>query len=114
MSGLMRSTAEIVGAVQECQPATDQELRYALMSLWYWAQMTASSLAEHSDLPSGDGKGYPAFAARRRYEEWFAGMKLPVDQRLGPRWTPGTRENREGRALSAKVMAAVEKRSAGR
>lgn len=98
-----RTIGDIVAAVQEQQPATDEELRLTLLALYYFAELHAKS----------DYGNRPELALRMRaqhaFQDKFQMMKMAPDARLGPRWTPGTQENAEGRALSKRVAAAFEK-----
>ncbi len=99
----MRTVGAIVESVQEQQPATEEELRLALLAVFYHAQMACSS----------DYAGKPAVIAERRakdnFERHFRLLRTEPDKYLGPRWTPGSPENAEGRAASKRVLAAFVK-----
>lgn len=102
----MRTVGDIVGAVQEGQPATDEELRLALLCIFYdWQMATPSDYAGKSQL-------HLEMRARESFERRFRVLKAPPGVYLGPRWTPGTVENAEGRASSKAILAAFEKRKA--
>lgn len=93
----MRTVSEIVDAVQEGAPATDQELRTALLCLFY-----DGSLATKPDFEDASELKLRT-RARESFERRFRMMKSKPDKYLGPRWTPGTEENRQGRELSRKI-----------
>ncbi len=106
----MRTVNEIVIAVQEQQPATDQELRYALLAmnaLEYSACREIESLIKglESDKPAvqkfilQDAKGFQ--------ERRFNSQKLPLDVYLGPGNIPGTKENTERRKMAKAVLKAA-------
>jgi hypothetical protein len=102
----MRSTLEIVIAAKEQAPASDEELRLALVAT---SAMLGIVERELRDLVAAvlEGKGNTgllAGLARRSDETRFASRKLPVDQYLGPSYTPGTPENLKLRAMAANVF----------
>lgn len=82
----MRSLNEIVIAVQNCEPCTDEELRLCVMALYYrdfqskWAMDELSVLAD-----KGDSKTrLRALLWLRDADSRFKGGKMPVDEFLGP------------------------------
>lgn len=102
----MRTVSDIVGAVQESRPVTEEELRLCLLCLFYdWQMATPSDYA-------GKSQAQLEMRARESFERRFRVLKAPPDVYLGPRWAPGTPENTEGRALSKRVLAALEKQRA--
>jgi hypothetical protein len=98
-----RSVGDIVEAVQEQGPVTEAELRLALLCLYYDLQMACPS----------DYAGKPQvqleWRAKENFERRFRMLKAPPAIYLGPRWTPGTPENAQGRAGSKAILAAFEK-----
>lgn len=99
----MRPVTEIVLAVQEQQPATDDELRLALLCLFYDGQMACPSDYE------GKTQAHLEARARENFARRFRMLKADPTVYLGERWTPGTAENLEGRRASKAVLAAFEK-----
>jgi hypothetical protein len=83
----MRTIGEIVDAVQECQEASEEELRLTLVSLWYAYRMSA----------------------RNSIEQQWKLIRVTPEHYLGPRWIPGTPENLEGRRYSKAMLNAFEK-----
>ncbi|HEU4544314.1 MAG TPA: hypothetical protein VFR23_24500 [Jiangellaceae bacterium] len=94
---------DIVGAVQEQEPATEEELRLALLCLYYDGQMSAPSDYESA------GELRLRMRAKENFERRFRMLKADPSVYLGERWTPGTEENRAGRELSKRVLAKFEK-----
>lgn len=102
----MRTVSEIVGAVQEQQSATDEELRLALLCLFYDGQMACPSDYE------GKSRALLEARARGNFDRRFRMLKADPSVYLGERWTPGTPENLDGRILSKRVLEAFEKKRA--
>lgn len=98
----MRTVNSIVGAVQEQQPVTEQELRLALLCLYYDGQMACQSDYE------GVSESRLRMRAKENFARRFRMLKSEPDKYLGPRWTPGTPENAEGRELSKRILAKFE------
>lgn len=100
----MRTVSEIVEAAQEQQPATDEELRLALLCVYYALQLgTASSYETDSEL-------ILRARAKANFESMFHMMRTDPTVRLGRNWTPGTPENTAQRAQSKRILAGFEKR----
>ena len=98
----MRTVSEIVDAVQEQRPATEEELRLALLCLFYDGTMAAPhDYEDASELKL-------RMRAKENFERRFRMLRAEPGKYLGKRWTPGTAENAEGRALSQSVLKAVE------
>lgn len=98
----MRSTNEILIAVQECGSCTDEELRLCIMSMGtmlYFGHLAADDLAATICDPLGNAKVEAATwvnGTKGRFEAW----KMPMDEYLGPSGMPGTPEHAERLALS--------------
>ena len=90
----VRTVNEIVGAVQEGQPATDEELRLALLCLYYNGQLSARAPRENTSLTVYQMRESEAFEHR------FNMLKSEPQKYLGERWTPGTKANGDGRKAS--------------
>jgi hypothetical protein len=116
----MRTTNEIICAVKDCQPATDEELRLALVAMSGMYLLLQSSLYELAEAVGIDeGKTGPqplitarlrAHGAKRLLEDMFRAAKTPPDKWLGPAHTPGTPENKE----QVRMARAVFKAATGR
>jgi len=99
----LRTVSEIVEAVQQQQPATEEELRMALLCLYYDNTMACDSDFEKaSELKL-------RMRAKENFGRRFRMMKADPATYLGSRWTPGTQENAEGRAMSTKITDAFLK-----
>jgi len=93
----MRTVSEIVGAVQDQEHATEEELRLTLLCLFYHGQL--HSAPDHEDAD-------PMLLRARvggEFEARFRLMKSRPDKYLGDRWTPGTKANTEGRRVSEAI-----------
>ena len=106
----MRSTNQIIIAVQECEPCTEGELRLCIMSLkarLYFAEKAADDMAEAIET-GADGKIAVAKLRagfwRNEAESQFRAMKMPVDEYLGPGNTPGTPEQVERLRVSKAIF----------
>ena len=98
----MRSTLEIEIAVSDNAMATEQELRYALISRYSMFHFVKGSLhklcdAILADKPSGLLR-FMATNARNELKALFDGQKRPVDEWLGP-------DNRPDSPEHARIMA---------
>lgn len=106
----MRSTLDIIIAVQECQPVEPEELRLALMALSGIDQFLKNELdaliEAVEEKPIGAAKLRASFARDTR-ERMFQAMKKPPDEWLGPRFTPGTPEHTEGLRMSKAIAKAA-------
>lgn len=90
----MRSTNEIIIAVQDCLPCTDEELRLCIMSLKARLHFAEHDMDELSAAVTA-GKPFAKMRAgfwERDREMRFQSMKKPVEEYLGPANTPGTPE----------------------
>lgn len=99
----MRTVGEIVEAVQERQAVDDDELRLALLCLYYDGQLGIDVDAETRSAPA------LRMRARESFERRFRMMKTAPDKYLGERWTPGTAANSEGRTMSKAILSAARK-----
>jgi len=109
----MRSTNQIIIAVQECLPCTDAELRLCIMSLkarLYFAEDAANNMAEAIG-PSGTATIASAKLQagfwKNEAEARFRAMKMPVDKYLGPGNTPGTPEHAERMQMGKAIFKAA-------
>ncbi len=84
----MRTIGEIIEAVDECQPATEEELRLTVKSLC-GALMLASCHREDC-------------REERIKARWYL-FRAEPDKWLGPRHTPGTPENKQERELAMRI-----------
>jgi hypothetical protein len=100
----MRSVNDIVGAVQEQQPATDEELRLALLCLYYDNQLATPH--DFGSVPDATLR----MRAKENFERRFRMMRAEPDKYLGDRYTPGTAENSAERDQLKRILAAFEKR----
>ena len=102
----MRSTNEITIAVTECEPCTEQELRLcvaALKARVYFAEKSAGDMAEAIGKGMGPAKLLAGFW-NNESETRFRGMKMPVDEYLGPNNTPGTPEHAKRNELHKAIF----------
>lgn len=106
----MRSTAEIIVAVKECEPCTDEELRMALMALSGIEYFSNSKLRK---LAEAVAKGHPTVvqielaSAKAWQESRFAAERQDPLVWLGPPWTPGTPEYAERLASDKAILKAA-------
>lgn len=98
----MRTVEEIVEAVQEQQLVSEDELRLALLCLFYDGYMACpSDYAGRSELAL-------RVQAKDNFQRRFRMLRTNPREYLGSRWTPGTPENRVNRAMSKRVLASFE------
>ena len=92
----MRSTNEIIIAVKECQPVTEDELKLALCAMSGIHYHLKRSLEKTiSDIEDGKPEAmlkYRAGFEKGTLEVMFNAIKMPPDEFLGPDNTPGTPE----------------------
>jgi hypothetical protein len=97
-----RTVNDIVGACQEQTPATEQELRLALLCLYYgWST--------HSMAPRAAEGSLLHLYQKEAFEARFRVMKAEPSKYLGERYTPGTEANQQGRKTSMAILAAATK-----
>lgn len=104
----MRSTVDIIVAVKECQPATEEELRLALVAMSAIEHFVRTDLQKLIDAveegkPAGVIEIKAAFA-KGTISRMFKAIKMPVDKWLGPGNTPGTPENTKRLAMAKKIF----------
>lgn len=104
----MRSTLEIIIAVQESQPATEEELRLALLALSginHFIQHDLDDIVEAitEQKPFAILKMKAEFSKGTR-ERLFQGIKKDPREWLGPGNTPGNPEYESRRELAKKVF----------
>ena len=104
----MRTTFEVMQAVQDGTPATEEELRYALRNVECWFYLHMMDIAR-------GGIENPVSEKTRRgltraWENWHSGNKVPLDVRLnGTSSEPGlTREERMKRGSERTADFAVK------
>lgn len=99
-----RTVGDIVGACQDGTPATDEELRLALLSLYYgWST--------HSMAPRAKEGTLLHLFQKEAFEARFRVMKAEPSKWLGERYTPGTAANNEGRRQSMAILEHVTRRA---
>ena len=98
----MRTVSEIIEAVQEQQPATEEELRLALLCCHY-----SLTLAQRYDFETASEMAL-RMGAKETFERNFRMMKSDPTVYLGANWTPGTSENKAQRDRSKRVLKAFE------
>ena len=98
----MRSTNEIVIAVKESQPATDQELRYCILALSAMNHFANNDLDNLIDavLEKKPLATVRAEISKRGRERRFQSNKMPVDQYLGLGNIPGNPEYEQRMKMS--------------
>ena len=107
----MRTTNEIICAVKDCQPATDEELRLALCAMesikfFVYHELSNISAAIEKDYSPKVLK-FRAKSAFRLLEDMFQAGKTPPDKWLGPAHIPGTPENKEQVRMARAVFKAA-------
>lgn len=105
----MRSTLDVIIALKESQPVTEDELRFALLALSnidYFIKRSLGDLVEAVEADKASAKLKAAFAKGTR-ERMFQAMKQDPQVWLGPGNTPGTPEYAERYALAQKVAKAA-------
>ena len=103
----MRTTFEVMQAVQEGAPATEEELRYALRNVECWFSLHMFDIARGASEDPITDKTRRGLA--RAFENWHSGNKVPLDVRLkGSSMEPGiSRDERMGRAAKQTSEVAV-------
>ncbi len=104
----MRTTFEVMQAVQDGESATEEELRYAIRNLDCWWSLHMYDIergATEDPITDKTKRGL-----KRAWENWHSGNKVPLDVRLkGSSAEPGIeREERMKRAVE-KIAAAIRK-----
>lgn len=92
----MRTTIEIICAVQDSKPVTLEECKLALMVLSninHFVERSLRELAESVLKEHSSGTNFRATTAQKLLEDMFAARKKPPADWLGPRNTPGTPEH---------------------
>lgn len=106
----MKTINEVIIAVQEQQPCSEQELRLTLLALEYMRshldrQMHA--LVEKVIAEDWRGAKFKAEFEKLEHEHRFSDMKVTAEHYLGPGLTPGTPDNiraiNSGKALFKKA-----------
>lgn len=98
----MRTVGEIVEAVQEREPATEEELRLALLCLYYDGGLATRHDGETAHVL------LLRMTIKDSFERRFKMMRLEPSVYLGPNWTPGTPENDKQRKMSKGILRAFE------
>lgn len=104
----MRSINEIVIAVQECEPVTEEELRLAVAALGYMETMDQKTIHEFAELVA-ENKHKSSIQLKAQFllqerGHRFKSMKMPVDQYLGAANIPGTIENKARRKMMKNIF----------
>jgi hypothetical protein len=104
-----RTICDIVDAVQEQQPVTEEELRLTLLCLFYDGQMSAP----HDYETASDLK--LRMRAKENFERRWRMLRAVPATYLGANWTPGSPENTAQREASKRILKAFEgSRSGGK
>ena len=101
----MRSTLEIIVAVKDSTPVTEEELRMALLALSGIEYFSASHVRRFAALKNAD----PLFEfLRAEAERWgterFNALKKDPLEWLGPTNIPGSTEYKDRMALGKKIV----------
>lgn len=91
----MRTTSEIIAAVRNCEPVTDEEMRMciaALANVEWFLRSSLQKLVDALDTKGPAQQRLRADSARATLESMHRGMRTPVDRWLGPHNIPGTPE----------------------
>lgn len=104
----MRSTNEVLEAVADGTPATDEELRYALHNVALWHSLMVFDLARAITEDPMSAKTRRGL--QRAWDNWREGNEVPLDQRLkGTSHEPGVpKEELHQRWLTTTSEAAVK------
>ena len=107
----MRTTNEIIIAVKDCEPVTDQELKLALVAMagiQYFLKSDLQTLVDLSlgDAPSGRIKMRAEFA-KQTIDRMFKAIKTPPDKWLGEDGIPGTEANRSRMEMGKAIFKAA-------
>lgn len=103
----MRSTLQIIIAVKECQPVTEQELKYALAALSaidHFRSQTIDGLIEAAESGNDFQLKFRIASAKQQRESLFTGIKTDVVKWLGPGNIPGSPEQQERLAWAKRVF----------
>jgi hypothetical protein len=114
----MRSTNNLIIAVTECKPCTDEELRFCISALTAMLHFAEKAANEMSDGIEGGGTSLKHKVCSKLWHEnaegRFKAIKMPVDKYLGTGNMPGSPEQVErmrfGKALIEKVLSDKAKR----
>lgn len=93
----MRTTLQIIIAVKDCEPVTEEELRLALCALSGIEHFIRTDLEKLIDTVLNKERlaKFQAEFAKGTIERMFNAIKKPPDEWLGPGNIPGTPENNE-------------------
>lgn len=101
----MRTTNQIICAVQDCQPVTEHELQLALIALSGIEHFIRQELQELIEAVESDGAvRLRSQLAKRTIERMFQAIKTPPDKWLGPHSIPGTQEQKAAMATSRSIF----------
>lgn len=101
----MRSTIEIIVAVQNSQPVTDDELRLALLALSgidHFIRRALDDIIEAAD-ERPRTLGLRIAYAKGTRERMFKALKIDPSAWLGPGFTPGTPEYAERQRVARNI-----------
>lgn len=105
----MRTTLEIIIAVQACEPVTEEELRLALIAMSninHFIEYNFQRLIQ-TVLEGKPTAKMQAEFSNGTIERMFQARKRPPDEWLGSSDMPGTPENRRQMELSKKMFKAA-------
>lgn len=106
----MRSTLEIIIAVKECQPATDEELRLALIAMCNMEHFVRRDLESLADavIAGQPSAMLRAASAKKTLDAMFYARKKSPAEWLGPEHTPGTPEFQRFYEAGKRLLEKIE------
>jgi hypothetical protein len=110
----VRSTLEIIIAVKECAPVTEEELKLALIVMCNVEHFVRRDLTALAQAVKGGRPSVKLIAAsaEKTLESMFYARKKDPAEWLGPADTPGTEEFRRRYAGAKALLARVEEKIA--
>ena len=103
----MRSMLEIICAVKDSKPVTEEELRMTVLGMSAMKYFIGDDLDKLIDaVEKGDQRiiKFRATTAKKEQEIRFTSMKMDVLKYLGPRNIPGNKEYEERMRMSRKIF----------
>lgn len=107
----MRTTLQIIIAVKECEPVTEEELKLALIALSNIEHFYNKAAQDLIDAIRAE-KSMALLKMKAEFawgtiESMFKAKKTPPDTWLGPDNTPGTPENKRQMEMGKKIFKAA-------
>ncbi len=104
----IRSTNQIMIAVSECEPCTDDELRMCISAIGAMLRFAKRAADDMSEGIESGGAGVKHKVCARHWKNnadgRFKSIKMPVDEYLGPHHTPGSPEQVECLRLGKAIV----------